>query len=315
LEIFGAGHLLSLVITLEFLGKEPIRASKWYGRAIQSYFLFALGDAASEKLANDVHDGNERRPYTVSTLSGILPSHKGRLIPGRPYFIHFTALTDQVISGLYKATQPGALMGVGTEITLDHHPFLIRDMTIDRQPGMEDAYFTSYKVIWDHFHQAGLELSGPVKLQIKSPAFFNMIDFTRLMILKDPTGKPYSFWMNIDENSEPLISHLPLPVLFFGGLVEKWNLFAPPENVIGQELIEGIKTNVFPQSVALKSRAVQIFGDNTHHIGCKGTIEYNAGEKADPEIKRIMRILAAYALFAGVGKGTTMGFGQCLHLK
>jgi len=291
------GRLLSLALDLQYIGEEPVRASNWYGRAIQKYFIDALIDVGLADLADETHHENDKRPYTASSLIGLTKSDKGVLFPGKAVWLRLTALNDEIFNALNLAVQPGSLMGIGTGITLDHHPFLLYGLTVEQPRGR----FSSYKEIWERNCSWLSDSDSAVSVELLSPTYFKIKDlqFCYPLILKD--------------NKADLICHLPLPVLLLQSLVFKWNTFAPPCYRFESDLVSEAYSEVYPSRIDLKSQSVWLSfgGKSSYHIGCKGIVSYNTGVKTHPKIKQMLAVLLEYARFAGVGWDTTFGFGQC----
>lgn len=294
----SVGKLLSLVVVLEYTGTRPVHAANWYGRAIQKTFIDALTAVGYADFGDESHRESERRPYTVSSLNGLSNDDNGFLLPGRRFHLRLTSLNDAVFSALVRATEMGAPLGLGAELTMINQPFAIRGMTADQLP----AAFQSYEEIWETRPASQEEQDSPIGLQIASPAYFKITDLERCY--------PLTF---IGHESG-LVCHMPLPALFFQSLFEKWNTFAPSGLHIDDEAITTFHRKVFPARMELQSESVKLTFTGkppVFHIGCAGYVSYNAGKRSPPEVRRILEIMMNYALFAGVGHDTTFGFGQC----
>lgn len=291
------GRLLSLALDLQYIGEEPVRASNWYGRAIQKYFIDALIDVGLSDLADETHHQNDKRPYTASSLVGLTKSDKGVLYPGKSVWLRLTALSDEILNALNLAVQPGFLMGIGTEITLDRQPFLLYGLTVEQPRGC----FSSYKQIWERNYSSLSTDDCAVSIELLSPTYFKIKDLQ------------YAYPLSLSDNQDDLICHLPLPVLFLQSLAVKWNAFAPPRYRIYPDLVNEVYSEVYPSRIEVKSQSVWLSfgGESAHHIGSKGIVSYNTGKKSHPRIKQTLTLLLEYARFAGVGWDTTFGFGQC----
>jgi CRISPR-associated endoribonuclease Cas6 len=100
-----------------------------------------------------------------------------------------------------------------------------------------------------------------------------------------------------------IIQPFPLPELVFGGLLRRWNTFAPEEIKFDRAEWQGMIAQYDLKTQSLKMKADE--------IGSIGWIKY---EFPNPEQARIATILIHFAEYAGVGRKTAMGMGQT-HLK
>ena len=100
---------------------------------------------------------------------------------------------------------------------------------------------------------------------------------------------------------------VPLPRLVFGSLLRRWNAYAPvalPENEtlrFATEALAITRYRLQTRSVPLKNGGLR--------IGAIGEAAYRA-IPYDRYWMSVMHVLASFALFAGVGAGTTVGLGQ-----
>lgn len=96
------------------------------------------------------------------------------------------------------------------------------------------------------------------------------------------------------------IQPFPLPRSVFGGLLKRWNAFAPVDF-----LLPRVDWNGLVAAYSLKTKIVRMEGGP--QIGSVGWVRYRF---PDPEQARIAHILANFADFAGIGRKTAMGMGQ-----
>jgi CRISPR-associated endoribonuclease Cas6 len=103
---------------------------------------------------------------------------------------------------------------------------------------------------------------------------------------------------------------IPLPGLVFGSLLDKWNAFAPvtfpPEaRRFAEECLAVSKYRLSSRRVPVKSGGLR--------MGAVGEITYTS-INYDRYWMSVMAVLAAYAIYSGVGAGATMGLGQCREI-
>lgn len=97
---------------------------------------------------------------------------------------------------------------------------------------------------------------------------------------------------------------LPLPRLVFGGLLARWNAFAPLSLPLNMETVD--------RRIALADAHIRVrtFFDGRARIpGCVGWAEFRALRGMPPEAVAAVQALADFAFFAGVGRKTTHGMG------
>lgn len=98
-------------------------------------------------------------------------------------------------------------------------------------------------------------------------------------------------------------SPLPTRDNVFKSLCDRWNTYS--EIQINSEIIEYI----YPSRFDIKTEVVKNY-DTHSFIGCVGEIGYRILGEASPETIKQINALANFALFAGIGRKTTMGMGM-----
>jgi len=101
---------------------------------------------------------------------------------------------------------------------------------------------------------------------------------------------------------------LPLPTLVFDGLLQKWNRFAPVP--MDDDMKAWIETHLAVGRYRLATRLLTFSHDGRDVMpgfrgGCRLVFV-----RADPIHRAMVRALAEFAFYAGVGRRTTMGMGQ-----
>ena len=99
---------------------------------------------------------------------------------------------------------------------------------------------------------------------------------------------------------------MPMPTWVFGSLLEKWNVFAPV--VLPPEARRFATECMALSGYRLSTRPAYV-KEGGVRVGAVGMTRYTAINK-DRYWLSVMNLLADFALFAGVGAGTTMGLGQ-----
>lgn len=278
--------LLSLVLTLRPGAAAPLPPR--LGRAAHAILLarFAARDPA---LAEGLHAENGPRPITASELIGGRREDR-RVTPEQPYTLRYTALTAATAAVLAVA------FTLGDTLTFESVDFTLEAMapdganTIDKSP-----IPTPWSASDDYQSLAARHLlpAGP------APAS------RWTFVLTSPTAF----------RSRGQTQPLPLPGLFFGSLVKRWNAFAPvalPEEGVKRYAEEMVVVSRF----SLRSAPGWDRGQGDQRglrIGSTGTITYVARNR-DRYWLSVLGLLAEYALYAGAGAQTTMGMGQVRQL-
>jgi CRISPR-associated endoribonuclease Cas6 len=262
---------VSLVLTL---GSERALALPAHlGRASHSALLRLVGEADAA-LADALHEPNQRRPFTCSTLWGP-PKRSGRLRmgPEQPARVRYTSLCAELDALLLAlAERPPAALEI------DGEPLTVLTATADPADD-EWAGVTDYETL-----AANCLLPG------EAPPARATLDFA------SPTGF----------RSSGQVVPLPLPDLVYGSLLDKWNAFAPlalPDEMrrFGAECVAVSRYRLRTRAVRAKGRSLQ--------IGFVGQCSFTALNR-DRYWVSVLQLLTDFAFYAGVGYQTTVGLGQ-----
>ena len=282
--------LLSLVLTLRPTTDTALPPR--LGRAAHAILLARIA-ARDPALAGALHDEDGPRPITASELIGGRVGDR-RVSPEQPYTLRYTALTAETAAVLAAAFTPGdTLTFEGVDFTVEAIANGAPDSqnppsTIQNQPSPWAAC-DDYQSLAARY----LLPSGP------APAS------RWTFVLASPTAF----------RSQGQTQPLPLPGLFFGSLVKRWNAFAPvalPEEGVKRYAEEMVVISRF----SLRSAPGWNRGRGDRRglrIGSIGKIAYSALNR-DRYWLSALGLLAAFALYSGVGAQTTMGMGQVREL-
>jgi CRISPR-associated endoribonuclease Cas6 len=97
-------------------------------------------------------------------------------------------------------------------------------------------------------------------------------------------------------------SALPTRDCVFQSLLKRWNRYS------NRPFPETLTELLFPS--AFEIRTERVHHPENSWAGCVGTIAYRILGEADPEAIRQLNALADFALYAGIGRKTTMGMGM-----
>ncbi len=262
--------LLSLVLTLRptAAGTPPPRL----GRAAHAILLRQIA-AQDPALAEALHSDDGPKPFTCSDLLG--SRRREQVMPEEAYTLRYTALTAPVAAALANA------FTVGQTLTFEDVTFQI--ITVDADPTSSNPWAGN-----DNYQDLAarhLLPAGPLP-----PTSWNIL-----------LAAPLAF------QSKGKTQPLPLPELFFGSLVQRWNTFAPvalPEEGVRRYAEELVAVSRFE----LRSAPGWDRGPGLR-IGAIGKITYRALNR-DRYWLAVLSLLAEYARYAGAGAMTTAGMGQ-----
>ena len=268
--------LSSLVLAL--ITDRPLTLPPYLGRASHAAFLQLVAQA-DPHMAERLHAPNERRPFTCSNLWGVRRQGQSlTLAPDTPAFLRYTGLTAEVSRHLQRLAEDPP-----SHVELEGARLAIQQTTLD--PAIHPwAGQTTYENL-----AAGYLLPGEM------PSHHAELEFA------SPTGF----------RSGGRTLPVPLPALVYGGLVEKWNDFAPvavSEEVrrFAEECLAIGRYRLSTRAIAAKGKSVQ--------IGFVGRCRYVALNK-DRYWLGLIQLLTDYAFYAGVGYQTTAGMGQARRAR
>ncbi len=265
--------LVSFVVTLRPV--QSVTVPGYLGRAAHALLLRWLSEH-DPALAQQWHDMDGPKPFTCSTLIGATRTglNVRQVTPNVTYWLRLTSL-DPTVSALLLAVRDAP----PHTVELDGILFEVIGATTDpaAHPWAGEGTYEQIAAPYLLARQPG---PRRLTLSFASPTTFRQRE------------------MNMP---------LPLPDLVFGGLVECWNAFSPvaisPE--VRRYAAECVAINRFE----LRSRSVPL-KDGALQIGVTGHARYVA-VTYDRYWTSLLGLLADFAFFAGVGRLTTVGLGQC----
>ena len=276
--------LLSLLLTLRPLSAPPADRPLplWWGRAAHALLLDVVRQRDSA-LAAALHENTQAeqaagenlvRPFTVSTLIG--RAGDGGPLQQEQYTLRLTAFRADVADCLAGAAREGALTA-GAVVELDYFPFRVEAVQPGKSPWEGCA---TYQTLSAPYLLAKNSAGRRIGLDFRSPTTFKS------------GGKHVP---------------LPLPGLVFGSLLERWNACAPiafPHELrrYAEECLALTQYKLSTRPVPAKSGSLR--------VGFVGEVSYTS-LNYDRYWMSLLGVLAEFALYAGVGAGTSMGMGQC----
>lgn len=262
------------------------------GRAIHAWWLETIR-ADDPDLAERLHAGSARRPFTCAGLEGLPVTGPGTLAPVSPertYGLRLTAWERATVARLAAlvATPP-------TEVRLAGIPFAVVAATVDREA--PPATFAGLAARYLLPPDTGDERPRDVTLRLLTATSFRQP--------ATPAGRP-----------API--PFPLPALVWGGLFDRWQAASPAP--LDPATREALTTRVAIGRFEGRSQRVLLpgLGDPGRQVGATGG-QWIVGfvghcaywwPRRDGYLGGVLRLLAAFAAYSGVGYGTAYGLGQ-----
>ena len=263
--------LTSLILKL----KAPVAVNlpPSLGRAMQSLF-YRLLDDYDPVLAATLHSSEGLKPYTVSNLiMGKRHDKRLHIEAEQEGWIRFTGLNEAISEVLLRLAQKPP-----DRIEIDGAIFSVSAATVN--PAEHPwANHISYQDFAAPYLLGGQNLSPRIKLQFVSPTTFR---------------------------SQKKFIPFPLPEQVFGGLLMRWQTFAPvalnPEvRRFAEEMLAVSRYDLQTVSLPYKQGGLR--------VGFVGEASFSALNR-DKYWLSILHLLANFAFYSGVGYQSTTGLGQ-----
>jgi CRISPR-associated endoribonuclease Cas6 len=256
-------------------------------------------------LAEQLHQPNQRRPFTVGLLQGfnhlpaaqleeaVTKNQKVQVLPGQVYWLRITMLDARVFATFIQhlITKPRTFM-----IRLGEASFEVSRLIGSPGPNNASNPWAAYSSF--------AELSSCTRVQKYYE--FEFATVTAFSMGQQHWGK--------------LMKLFPEPAYVFESLAKQWETFAPTHlqmaahGLTPRDLAAWCEKSLIVTRYALETRYLP--SGKFAQTGFQGKITYEMkGVRADPEATWLTR-LAHFALFSGVGYKTSMGMGQtrCTNL-
>jgi CRISPR-associated endoribonuclease Cas6 len=245
------------------------------GPAIRAEFLNWVGDADAGH-SDQLHDGNDLRPYTVSDLRGSFRSQKGfHLVEaGQSAWFRVTSLREAETTLLLNSVLPNV---EERNISLGRVSFQVQKIV--RQTREHPwARLASYEALIDQYFKSDPAPSDSIGIEFVSPAAFH---------------------------THNLYTPLPLPESVFGSWLSRWNALASAS--LPQAIRELGTARLALSRYKLETQVIHY--DKATWIGFAGVCRFRI--LSDDEFwLRLCNLLADFAFFCGTGVKTTFGMGQ-----
>ena len=264
---------LSCVFTLQ--PHEEVALPLYLGRATQAWWLQQVQERDTA-LARRLHEPNAVRPFTVSNLwpMGRASEDQVRIGKEQELFLRVTALEGEVAALLREVAESPP-----QSLPLAEALFTVKTVATEaaEHPWAGQA---SYEELVRQYTLSPQRVPAQVTLRFASPTVFRSRD------------------RNVP---------LPLPELVFGSLLNKWNEFAPLR--LPEEARRFAEECLALSRYRTRTEYVRFGEEGRGAVGFVGLCRF-AMLNHDPYWMRLMHLLAAFSLYAGVGRWTTVGLGQ-----
>lgn len=177
---------------------------------------------------------------------------------------------------------------------------------------LDDTLFSDLSKLWLNLTPSQSWHLGPADLQVtsilgtpqSSQRWANFCPYPQLYEQASETNRQISFRLFTPATFRQgkYDSALPTRECIFNSLLKRWNRYSDIE--ISEAPIEFI----FPSFFDIRTELV--IHSDSKWAGCVGTISYRILGDANPVAIKQINALADFALYAGVGRKTTMGMGM-----
>ncbi len=295
--------LLSAVITLDPLDDAARRTNV---RQVQRWFKDSF-EAADAALFAALHKANEARPYTLSDV--FLPQD------GRPAWLRITSLDERLSALLADRLLPDAQRA--GEIVFDPRGgqarFAVRGVDLgspSRPPFAPASSDFHAPATWAGRSGYG-ELVTAVMKQSADPSPVLSLYFHTCT----------SFRLNAPEGFK---SNLPLPVprYVFQSALRQWEALSPAHLRI--PIAPFLEHYVWVSHFQIRVARAAFVEETQKVVGFTGRVEFGLAwrDKLPLSMRRdwrhyvdVLRLLSAFAFYAGTGAQTTRGLGQTLPIE
>jgi CRISPR-associated endoribonuclease Cas6 len=269
-------------LILNLVPTSPIYPKFLTGRHFHALFL-SLVSAVDLELGNYLHNEKQEKAFTLSPLQVI--SQKSR---SRDYVLqweHYQAIPTGTLCWWRISLLDDALFGKLTQLWLNLNP---------QHP-------------W-HLGSADLHITSILGTSQSTQPWANACSYADLYEQASDSERVFSFNFATPAAFRQGVYDTALPTrdCIFNGLLKRWNKYS------GIEFSEISVESIFPSFFNIRTEIVA--DSRSKFIGCVGEISYRLMGDLEPmQIKRV-NALADFALYAGVGRKTPMGFGMIRRL-
>jgi len=285
--------LYSTVVKLVAIQDGKLPATQ--GRLAHAAFLDIIR-AVEPDLAERLHAGRGRKPFTVSPLRDLPRPQQGQIHVGRGRAAWlrftllggdlFTAFTRHFLAPTPTLPQSGGGGREGVSIRVGDAAFAVSEVLTTPGAHPWAGYATPGDLAGRWESTPAKALPRQITLEFASPTVFSRRSV-------DGMGK--------------FMEPFPAPDMLFGSVVAVWNHHVP-DGLDKAAVRRYAEETVVVGLYHMRSRMFRYWG--RPQIGATGTITYVLKDSKDQAMIRALNTLADFAFYSGVGYKTTMGMGQ-----
>jgi len=265
--------LYALLLKLTAEGESDLSPTHGY----HAYGLFlSLVRESSPRLADELHNSDLPRPFTVSTLRGKLKraGRNWKVVDSGEYSLRFTFLRED----LFAHFMDGALKAAGKPLRLESATFHISEVALHPRESLFCGH-QSYEELMAESWSA-----RKIALQFLSPTTFRS------------GGKRNVLF--------------PEASLVFGSYLARWQHYSPIS--VNEATLKALPHIL----VARYRLTTRILDFNAYQeTGFEGQCTFELPAALDEDLARSINALADFAFYCGTGAKTTMGMGQTRRIK
>ncbi|WP_460201291.1 CRISPR-associated endoribonuclease Cas6 [Scytonema sp. NUACC21] len=292
-------------LVLNIVPQSPIYPEFLTGRHYHALFL-TLISSVDRDLGDYLHSANADKAFTLSPLQ---------------------VQYDRLQTG-EKNHRPGypILKKSDRKIHQDKHHTLLFSHERPIPPGtpcwwrislLDDTLFGKLTPLWLnlnpkhpwHLGSADLHITSILGTPQPTQPWANVCTYAQLYEQASDRDRTicFSFATPVAFRQGAYDAVLPVRECVFNSLLSRWNKYS------GIEFKQAAIESIYPSFVNINTEIVNNY--DSKFIGCIGEINYRILGEVEPIAIKQMNALADFALYAGLGRKTTMGMGMTRRLK
>ncbi len=284
-------------LVVNFMPKTPIYPEYLTGRHIHALFL-TLVSSVDKELGDRLHGEKANKGFGLSPI--VVMGHGGLVIGNGS-------------SGIGKPKPKRKNQSPITKLPITNYQIPPSTPCWWRISLLDEVLFNKLTGLWlnlnpdraFHLGSADLYITSILGTPQSSQPWSNFATYQQIYDRASDTEKTIAFHLATPTAFRQGKYDSPLPTRdnVFKSLCDRWNTYS--EVSINHEIIEYI----FPSRFEIKTEVVKNY-DTHSFIGCIGEIGYRILGDASPEVIKQINAIADFAIFAGIGRKTTMGMGM-----